>query len=175
MPSIFDLLSWFLPSDPSSTERIEPDDERVVELATQAQGETVTPEILTNQTGRTERPVVEYLLEDEQPEYVFRGGELLLTDETDSLGRKYPSGETRVIVSDHRVLIVLGGRLSDDLWEIPLEDVIDVYVNSEGIKQYFVVEGHRDSNPMTFFADVSIESNTAELESGVEYITHHID
>lgn len=175
MSNIFDLLSWFLPNESSSTETIEPDDETVVELVNRARGETVTPEKLTNQARRTERPVVKYLLEDEQPEYVFRGGELLLNDKNDSLRRQYPSRESVVVVSDHRVLIVLGGRLSDSLWEIPLDSILDVYINSNGVKRYFVVEGNHDSNPITFFADVSIESNTVELESGAEYVARYID
>lgn len=175
MSGVLDLLSWFLPDDPSSANELDPDDKQVVELVDHARGETVTPESLTNQHDRTNRPLFEYLREDEQPEYVFRGGEILLEDETETLGRKHPTGETKLIISDRRFLIVVGGRLSDDVWEVPLEDVVDVYVNSSGIRRHLVLEGNTDANPMTFFVDVSIESNTAELKASVEYVARYVD
>lgn len=165
-----DLLGWLVGhATPTETDEVTVDD-RVIEMAEQAPGDGVTPEVLANRFDRADRALVEYVEEDERPAFVFRGSTLLISDEDDSLARKYPTRETQILITDDRILVVLGGRLNDDIWGIPFDDVVEAYVDDEGRRRYLVVESDREENPMTFFADVTLETNWEDLHAGVEYV-----
>lgn len=152
----------------------EPVPDAAVELASRASGETVTPEVLANRTGRSEQALVEYLSDGEQPEYVLRGNRLLISD-GDSSETKYPTRDTQVVITDRRVLIVFGGRISDDLFETPLRDVRYAYVDDEAWKRHLIVEANREGEPMTFYVDVTLESNVEELEAGAAFVRDRSD
>lgn len=165
---VLEYLSGLM-SGRSRDDETDPIPEEVVEAAARARGETVTPGVLANRTGRSDLPIVEYLSEDEQPEFVFQGNQLLI-DNDDSYVTEYPTRDTQVVISDRRLLIVLGGHLSDDVWDVPLADVLDVYVDAESWKRYLIVEANREGEPMTFFVDVTLESATEELDAGVAFV-----
>ncbi|SNZ17068.1 hypothetical protein SAMN06269185_2876 [Natronoarchaeum philippinense] len=164
----FELLSRLVrrPLDRSESASIP---EATVRTAERARGETVTPAVLANATGRSDRAITEYLADDEQPEYVFQGNRLLISDGEDT-ETKYPTRDTQVVVTDRRVLIVFGGQLSDELWETPLEDVQYAYLDDESWKRHLIVEANRDDSPMTFYVDVTLESNVDEVRAGAEYV-----
>ena len=143
------------------------------DLASRARGETVTADVLANRSNRSNDPLVEYLVDDELPHHVFLGNEVVI-DNDDSYTTQYPTRHTQFVITDRRLLVVLGNRLSDTVWEVPLEDVLDVYVDDDSWKQYLVVEADRDDQRMTFFVDVTMESETDELLSGVEYVRERV-
>lgn len=157
----------------SSIDETEPSAE-TVELAKEARGSSVTPAVLANQNGRSKRALVEYLANGERPEYVLMGN-LIIIDNGDSYNTKYPTRDTQVLVSDQRVVIVLGGYLSDDLWEMSFEDIQEVYVDDEGIKDYLVVDAIRDGNPMTFFVDITVGNGKSDRRPGVKFLRERVD
>lgn len=145
-------------------------------LAERAPGNGVTPAVLTNDHDRTATPLVEYLEPDERPRYVFRGGRLLIGDGGDSLVRKHPSKELQVLVSDERILFVVGEHLTDELFEVPLEDVVDAYLDTaEAVRRYVVVEANREDTQMTFFADVTLTSDIDDVRDGVAFVDGKTD
>lgn len=150
----------------ASTESDEVDEE-VVKLAERSRSDRVTPELLANDEV-TRHPLVAYV-ENEQPEYVLRAGELVISDADGATAREYPTGEQRVIVSDQRLLFVVGGRVSDKIREVPLRDVVEVYLDTDSTRRYLVVEADREGTPMTFFADVTLDSDTNDIQEAVEY------
>jgi len=166
---LVDLLSWL--SDVFSPSREEFDvGERERDLAARARSDSLAPEDLALPADRTSSPPVSYLEDDERPQYLFRGGRLLVADDEGSVSREYPTLELAVLVSDARLLFVLGGRLADDVFEVPLADVDSTYLDEEDAYRYLVVEATRDGDPMTFYADVTIEPAAREVDAGVEYV-----
>ena len=150
----------------------DPDDgfeETAFELARSATDESVSVDVLTER-DRTRHPVISYLDGDERPEFVLRGGTLLISDATGSLAREHPAGELLVVVTDERVVFVLGGRVSDDLWEVPLGDVTSVYLDDESTRTQLIVEANRDDVEMTFFADLTLESRRDSIRACVEHV-----
>ncbi|MCU4742429.1 hypothetical protein [Natronoglomus mannanivorans] len=142
----------------------------VDELAAQARSDQLTPAVLSNDHDRSAYPLTAYLEADEQPAYVFRGGDLLISDAEGSLARKHPSRELQVVISDQRLLFVMGGRRSDELWEIPHEDVEEIYLDDESTKQYIIAESERDDALMTFFADVTLNMNPEHVREALAFV-----
>lgn len=165
--SVLDLLAWFRrlrtpgPCLP---------DKEVREMSDQARSDTVTEDVLTNQFDRTNLPIFEYIEDDEQPEYVFRGNRLLISDREGALSREFPTRELQVIISDERLLFILGDRISDDLWEVPLTSILNTYLDDKSWRNYLVVEASREGNEMTFFAEVTIETRDEEIQLGINYM-----
>lgn len=169
-----DLLSWLADRTVGSEPEAPPIDQGVIDMAADAAGQSVTPEVLVNHTERSYVALLEYLEDDERPEYVIRGGTVLIGDAEESLAREYPTRETQVVVSDRRLLVVLGRRITDDVWEVPLEDVVEMYVDDvEALNRYLVVEASRESTQMTFYVDVTIEPSTRDLRESVEYVADY--
>lgn len=138
------------------------------ELAAGAASDRVSPDVIA-EPGRSKESLVTYLAEGEQPEHVVFGNEVIV-DNGDSHSRKYPTRETQVLVTDRRVVVVLGGQFSDDLWEMAHDDIETVYVDEEGLKDYLILDATRDDDPMTFFVDVSVEDADSAVRSAVEYL-----
>lgn len=173
---ILGLVSWLL-GRPNPTGRLEgaadanPNvDVDVDELAAEARSDRVTPAVLSNEHDRSAYPLTAYLEEGERPEYVLRGGDLMISDEAETLAREHPSRELQVVISSRRVLFVMGGRRSDELWGVPLADVENVYLDDESSRQYVIVESERDDAAMTFFADVTLNMNPTEVHEAVEFL-----
>lgn len=145
-------------------------DREAARLADGARGADVTRGVLANRDGRTDAPIVVYLEEDEQPHYVFVGSGLLIGDEDGSLRREYPTRKSQVVVSDRRLLFLVGNRRSDDLWEVPFDDVRGAYVDDESWRRHLVVEADREGHPMTFYADVTLNGNPEGVRDGLEYV-----
>ncbi|MFC7141546.1 hypothetical protein ACFQMA_17120 [Halosimplex aquaticum] len=145
------------------------DEERAARLAADAADPAITADALTASGDRTRHPLVAYVEDDEQPEYLFRGGTLMVSD-GDSLTRETPTRELAVVVTDSRFLFVAGGRLSDSLFEIPFENVVMAYVDDEDDRTYLVVEADRDGDELTFFADVTVGLRPDALRSAVEHV-----
>lgn len=139
-------------------------------LAERARGEGVTPAVLRNDHDRSARPLVVYLEDGEQPEYVLRGGELLIGDAKGALAREHPTRELQVVISDRRLLFVLGMYGSDELWEVPFADVEDVYLDADSTRQHVVVDADREGAAMTFFADVTLDGGPAEPREAVSFV-----
>jgi len=164
-----DLLPGF-GSHPASQEfDSEELDREASRLAEEAIGESVTVAVLTNETGRSDYPILAYLEDDERPQYVLQGTELLISDADGSVARKHPTRKLQVVVSDRRFLFVVGDRRSDDLWEVRYENVTDLYVDDDDWRRYVVVEADRDDAEMTFFADVTLEERAADVDAAVEH------
>lgn len=142
------------------------DEERAARLADDAADPAVTAEVLTAAGDRTQHPIVAYVEEGEHLEYLFRGGTLVV-DDGDSTIRETPTCELAVVVTDSRFLFVVGGRLSDSLFEVPFEDVVMAYVDDEDERTYLVVEADRDDDELTFFADLTMDPRLAALRSAV--------
>lgn len=139
----------------------------IVKLAERSRSDRVTPELLANDEV-TRHPLYTYI-KDEQPEYVLRAGELVISDADGTTAREYPTGEQRVLVSDRRFLFVVGGRVGDEIREVPLQDVAEVYLDADSARHYLVVEADREEVAMTFFADVTLDSDTDDVREAVEY------
>lgn len=173
-------------------------DQTTQDLAADAASANLTPEDLVACGVHLKRPILDHLNDDEQPEYLFRGGELLISDREGNLSRNHPSGEMRVVITDRRVLFVQGGRRNDTLIAVPLSDVVTVYIDDEEMRRYLVVETNYtldDDNHETdsvrfglhsllggrelgeegtmFFGDVSLESRMDALSDGIQYIRAH--
>lgn len=156
------LGDWLTPAE--ENEEI---GEEVVELAERARSDRVTAELLATDE-ETRYPLFVYV-DDEQIQYVLRGGELVISDEDGSTAREHPTGEQRVLVSDRRILFVVGGRFGDQVREIPLEDLVEVYLDTDSVRRYLVVEADRDETAMTFFADVTLDPDADDVREAVEY------
>ncbi|MCU4974062.1 hypothetical protein OB955_15135 [Halobacteria archaeon AArc-m2/3/4] len=164
------LLTWMLGTPAVEEPRVRSlDDEAVERLATQARGETVTVDVLTNEFERSKQPIVSYLDDDERPQYVVRGSSLLITNE-DEVDRNYPTRELQVVISDERILFVLGGRKRDEVLTIPHEDLVDVYLDTVNEpRRFLVVDADHNDDEMTFFAKVTLEPAVDELRTAIEY------
>lgn len=162
-----DLVSWLV--GPSQPTEVEASDE-VRSMVEGARSDSLTASLLAESAGRTNVSLFEYLEDGEQPHYVLRGTRLVLVDASDKQDRKHPTGILVVLITDTRVVFVLGGRFGDDVYQVPLADVTSAYVDRDDPKQHIVVEATADGDPMTFFADVSLESFD-EVRAGVEYLT----
>lgn len=139
-------------------------------LADQAKCDRLTPAVLAKPGSRTAEPLVSYLDDAERPQYVLLGTELLISDEADSTVRKHPARRLVVSISDERIVFVVGGRFSDELFEVPLSSVTMAYLDEDRRRRHVVVEADRDGAEMTFFADVTIDPHTDDLDSGVAYV-----
>lgn len=164
-----DLASWLSQqvSGPAETHEVT---DRHRELARSASSETVTPELLALTGDRTTQPVATYLEGDEQPAFIFRGSRLLISDADDELARKHPTRLLVVLVTDQRVVFVVGGRLADDCLEVSLADVTGVYVDEADPQRHLVISAERDGDPMTFFADVTLDPQLAAVAEAAEFI-----
>lgn len=173
---LLDLLRFLGDSLKTSVPNEVQIDEDLGELANAARGETVTATVLGH-NERTRYPIVEYIDtdENEQPEYVFRAGQLLVSDGQETLARKHPSQEQQVLVTDRRILFVLGNRVSDEVMDVPLESIVETYLDTDSARTYLVVDAVREGDEMTFFADVTLEANGDELRAGVEYVERWVD
>lgn len=171
---ILGLVSWlFGRSEPPGRVGEASDagaDVDVDELAARARSDRLTPGVLSNEHDRSAYPLTAYLEDEERPEYVFRGGDLMISDEAETLAREHPSRELQVVISTRRVLFVMGGRRSDELWEIPFEDVEEIYLDDETSKQYIIVESERDDAAMTFFADVTLNMNPEHVREALAFV-----
>jgi hypothetical protein len=145
----------------------EVDEDRARRLAAAATDDSVTTDALLAVDDRTQYPLVAYVEDDEQPEFLFRGGVLMVSD-GDSTAREAPTRELAVVVSDRRFLFVVGGHLSDSLFEVPFEDVAMAYVDDEDARRYLVVETDRE-DAVTFFADVTSDPRPDALRAAIEY------
>jgi len=144
-------------------------------MAQQARSDTVTPDVLTNQADRSKRPIVTYLDDDESPEYVIRATKLIIGDGDDS-ARQYPTREAQLVVTDTRLLVLVGKRRSDDIYEMPLSTVTDIYIDEVDLPtRYVIVDANRAGEPMTFFADVTVESDLDAVESTVRFVRSRAD
>lgn len=167
-------------------------------LAAAAESRTVTPEALARSGQRTDRPVTAYLDEGEEPRYLLRGSELLVADEeTEETVRHHPTREMVVVVTDRRVVFVQGGRISDDIVEVPLEDVVEAYVDDASLRNFLIVEAsheadeeddEEDEGPEegiaalgivdetdrdahnTFFADVTLQGDPTAVYEAADYV-----
>lgn len=140
------------------------------ELARSASSETVTPELLALPGDRTTQPVATYLEADERPEFLLHGSRLLISDADDELARKHPTLMLVVLVTDRRVVFVVGGRLADDCLEVPLSTVTDAYVDEADPQRHLVVSADREGEPMTFFADLTMEPQAEAVLEAAEFI-----
>lgn len=165
-----DFLSWafgtVVPGD--STDHGVTD--RACALAEQAECASLTPESLAKPGSRTAEPLLTYLDEDERPQYVFPGSELVISDESESTIRKHPARQLVVGVTDDRIVFVVGGRFSDELFEVPLSSVTMAYIDENRLRRHVVIEADQDGVPMTFFADVTIAPSRDVLTRGVQYV-----
>lgn len=162
---VMDLVSWLF--GPSPADEVDITD-RHRQLSEAARSDRITADLLARSGDRTRAPVVSYLEEGEQPHYILRGTRLLIVDEDDTQVRKHPTRLLVVMISDSRVLYVLGGRLADDIFEVPLTDVRSIYFDEDEPRCHVVVEADRDGDRMTFFADVSLAAREEVVDS-VEY------
>lgn len=164
-----DLASWLSRqvSGPAETHDVT---DRHRELARSASNETVTAELLALPGDRTTQPVATYLADDEVPAFLFRGSRLLISDADDELARKHPTRLLVVLVTDRRVVFVVGGRLADDCLEVPLTDVTDVYVDEADPHRHLVVSADSDGDVMTFFADVTMDPHADAVAEAADFI-----
>jgi hypothetical protein len=163
-----DLLSWAFRSAAGEDDSLDVTD-RHRRLSAAARSDRVTPELLTESGDRTSEPLDVYVEESEQPQYVLQGSELIVEDQEESLARNYPTRLLVVLVSDERFLFVVGGRLSDDLYEVPLADLQSAYVDEKETQRHVIVEANRDDDHMTFYADVSL-TPVSDVEGSLEYV-----
>lgn len=163
------IVSWLanIAIPPETDRQIEV---RAAELATAAPNDSVTTKRLAGKEAQTHHPLVEYLEADERPQYILSGSELLISNEDDSLARKHPSRGMYLLASDQRILFVLGGRITDNVWEVPLNHIVATYVDGESMRQHLVVDADRDGVEMTFFADITLETNQNAIDGCVGYI-----
>ncbi|WP_276256677.1 hypothetical protein [Halomontanus rarus] len=150
-------------------------DHEAARLARNARDETVSTAALANHHDRSRMPLVVYLDEDERPQFVFRGSVLLVSDADDELARNYPTREIQVVITDRRIIFVIGNKRSDDVLEVAFENVHDVYLDEESWRRYLVVDAKNDGDPMTFFADLTLESRFENLKRAVEYLATQPD
>jgi len=165
---LLDLIDALAPGFGSGTGP-EIDEERAARLADEAADPAVTAEVLTAAGERTQHPIVAYVEDDERVEYLFRGGTLVV-DDGDSTVRETPTSELAVVVTDSRFLFVVGGRLSDSLFEVPFEDVVMAYVDDEDERTYLVVDADREGDELTFFADLTMDHRPDALRSAVDRV-----
>lgn len=118
-------------------------DQATRDIAARATDEALTPAALVA-TERSYRPLLEYLEDEEQPHYLFEGSELLIEDDEDNVVRNHPTRALQVVVTDERVVYVLGDRTADNVLTVPHEDVVDVYVDDVDLHRYLIVEAYHD-------------------------------
>lgn len=94
----------------------------------------------------------------------------MIADAEGSTTRKHPSRELRVVLTDRRVLFVLGRRVADDVMEVPFEDVSATHADEETARRHVVVEADRDRVEMTFFAEVTLEEHLEAVERCADYL-----
>lgn len=168
---VFDLVGRMIGMSPDV------DDPEVTEtsrsLVEAARSDRLTPEQLALPGDRTSAPLIEYLEDDERPQYVMIGTRVLISDVDGTLLRKHPTRKVVVLVSDRRILIVVGGRSSDDLLEVPLADVSGIHLDHDPPRHFIVVDANKDGDPMTFFVEITIDPDPETVEDGVEYVRSH--
>lgn len=162
----FDLLSWLVgrgrSTDPEVTERHR-------RLTDRARSGRLTPERLALPGERTSEPLDAYLEDGEQPHFVLVGSRLLIVDAAGSSNRKHPTRLLVVLVTDDRLLFVVGGRLADDVFEVPLSDVTSISVDEDDPDRHVIVEADRDDEEMTFYAEVAL-ADASDVEDAVGFV-----
>lgn len=165
-----DFLSWafgaVVPGDSTDYQVTD----RARALADQAESASLTPELLAKPGSRAAEPLLTYLDESEHPQYVFPGSELVIGDESESTIRKHPARQLVVAITDERIVFVVGGRFSDELFEVPLSSVTMAYIDDDRPRRHLVIEADQDGVPMTFFADVTLAPSRDILAQGVQYV-----
>lgn len=163
------LAGLFGGSSVSSSEVWSPDDPEIERMARNARGETVTPETLANEFGRSRHSVLSYLDDAENPEYIVRGSEVMIVNDDDQVTRSHPTRETQVVLSDERVLFVVGGTVSDEIWVVPYDDLVDVYLDEvDHPRKFLVIDANREGNPMTFYTKVTLEPAVEEIRRAID-------
>lgn len=170
--SVLDNLSRWVRRRFGTSTAVEPP-KYAYEMASDAMGEGVTASRLANEAGVTNRPILEYLEDGEVPEYVLSGTKLIISGEEDYT-TEYPTRETQVVVTDRRVLIILGGHLSDNSWEVPFTAVLDIYLDDVGWHEYVIVDAEREGEAMTFFVDCAVD-DIGDMADTVTYVREQAD
>lgn len=116
------------------------DDEK--EIVVQARGNSITDERLFEKSGRIlkrlkNKPIVEYLREEEQPHYLFQGPKTgLETKSTADVDGISPDGSHHafLVVTDQRVAVLIGKLEGDDTVSLAFEEIRSVNININATK-----------------------------------------
>lgn len=153
--NVRDILKWVLGRDgtPNNPE-IEVDRDRVRRLAADATDEHVTESLLANDDDFTHHPPITYLDEDEQPEYALLGGRVWIGEDLTYRADEVPSKRTVVLVTDKRILLIVGKRLKDSLWQIPFEGLTFANIKYDESEAYLDVDADYEDAPQSFFVEL---------------------
>jgi hypothetical protein len=138
-------------SVPGDVEEI--DRERVARLARNSRDSRVTESLLAGDDGYTRAPPVSYL-DDEFPQYALLGGRLWFGEEITARADEVPSRRTVVLITDERILLLVGKRTADTAFGVPFEGVDLVNVKYGEHESYLVVEADYKDTPQTFFLEL---------------------
>jgi len=169
------------------------DHEYVQRIVSQAESETVSTERLTAQTtgffsrllsqDRLEkrrsydRPIIGYLLPDESPHYVFLANNYIvirdrkesryLRDERSTHGMIADSGyRPFVIVTDKRVLFILGDSDGDYLASAPISKIVDIeaIVSPPAHQEWFIEDTETVTSDVEFVFKLKLTTVDAKFE-----------
>jgi hypothetical protein len=132
----------------------EVDRDRVRQLVQHAVDDRVTASLLAGSEGYTEAPPAAYLDADETVAYALIAGRLWFGENITVRADDVPIKRTIVLVTDQRILLVVGKRRTDNVWGIPMESIDLVNVKYGDREAYLVVEAEHEGSAKTFFLEL---------------------
>ena len=177
--NLLDILRWL--RDEFGTDRTDAagdddadvpavDPERAADLATSATGDGVSKSLLLDPDRRfTRNPPVTYLEAGEQPEYALTGGRVWFGEEPSMQGDEVPTRRTLILVTDDRILILVGGRIKDTAWGVPHGDIEHTTIRYADREAYFFLDIADEENAESTLVELLVDSDPAYFSEVVEY------
>lgn len=145
------------------------DEERVRRLVREATDDRVTEPILAGETDHTNAPPAAYLESDETVEYLLPAGRVWFGDDITLKADEVPSKETVVLVTDRRVLIIVGKRFSDSVWAVPFEGLDLANVKHGTREAYLVLDAEYQDSPQVFFVELQLPVEVERYQEITKY------
>jgi len=144
----------------------------VEQLVKEAIDDTVTEERLSEKSGRLvkrleDQPIIDYLQEDEQPHFMFNGPSTGFELDGEYSGQISPGDPHNawLVVTDRRLLGLVGQDDGDEVMPIDYEDVDDVELEQSFGK--FTLTINAAGTSYTFYAT---DDNSADTDAALNYI-----
>lgn len=133
---------------------VDVDRSEVAKLANAAAGQKVTPELLANDDDYVYRPPITYLEEGEKPEFALMGVQLWIGDANLTKPDEIPFTRIIVLITDERIVLIVGKNVCDTVWQIPFESVKYVTIKYSEAESYFVVDAVHEGVEQSFLVEL---------------------
>ena len=139
-------------------------------LAEAAPDEQITKERLMNEDELVTYPPLHHLDLDEQPQYLLSGTQLWMGESIGIKADEVAHSRILVFITDQRVLLIVGKRTDDSVWQIPFDGIDHATIKYSDREAYFLVEAEYRGTEQTFFVKLIPGVDDAKYREIVRYV-----